>query len=165
MQAAFVSVVVIKGENLFVCIPFFPVGIMNWKSMSTHRRWILQCWQSEVIKVQVSISCTYRKQMCSSLFMMWFSKGKIHSKTLKHCFIKSSFGNVPDFSGQVSTAWHIFGRLMDNGAKHKTLACLIYSQWSLIAADLGNKHCKCHCFWDLQAVLCRCDCPADVSNS
>lgn len=64
-----------------------------------------------------------RSKICFSLFMIEcnviFWGRKIHSKTLKHCFIKSITGNVPRFSGQVSAAWHIFGSLMDNGAKHK----------------------------------------------
>lgn len=114
-------------------------------------------WQSAVLT---------GSKICSSLFMMWFSEGKIHSKTLKHCFIKSSSGSVPDFSGQVFAAWHIFGRLIDNGGKHKFWQVFFfYSQWSLIAADLGNWQWKCHCLEVLQPGLGRCECPAHVSNS
>lgn len=61
-----VSVVVIKVENVFVCFPFFPVGIMTWKSVSTHRQRIRRCWQSKVIKSELwlsihtnTVSCTY----------------------------------------------------------------------------------------------------------
>lgn len=121
-----VSIVVIKVENVLVCILFFPVGIMTWKSVLTHRQQILQCWQSKVIKIQflfilIHSAVLTGSKICFSLFMMdcnvIFLRGKSTQKHLNT--VKSSTGNVSCFSGQVFAAWHIFGSLMDNGAKHK----------------------------------------------
>lgn len=70
---------------------------------------------------------------------MWFAEGKIHSKTLKHCFIKNKCWNRALLFWAGFAAWHIFGILTDNGAKHKFWDVVIFPaqpQWSLIAANL-----------------------------